>query len=84
MARSVVDDNAQIIVGEHLSQNANDKKEVAPALEEIQETMESFPIRWAWITYSPERPEGLDEAEVDAYVATGREGQKRPQASGRL
>lgn len=33
-----VDSDAQIIVGQHLSQNANDKQELKPALEQVEET----------------------------------------------
>jgi len=33
-----------MIVGEHLSKNANDKKEVEPALKEIKETTGEHPI----------------------------------------
>jgi vacuolar-type H+-ATPase subunit I/STV1 len=61
-----VDDNAQIIVGEHLSQNANDKKEVAPALEEIQETMGKLPDKMSLDNgyMSGANLKALDEAEV--------------------
>ena len=38
-----VDEDNQIIVGQHLSQNANDKREVDPALEEIKETTGHLP-----------------------------------------
>jgi len=38
-----VDEDNQIIVGQHLTQNANDKQEVAPALEEIKETTDDLP-----------------------------------------
>jgi transposase len=40
-----VDEDNQIIVGQHLSQNANDKKEVEPALQEMQETMGALPSK---------------------------------------
>ena len=73
-----VDEKAQIIVGEHLSPNANDKKEVAPALEEIQETMGELPDKMSLDNgyMSGANLEALDKAEVDAYVATGREDKK--------
>ncbi|MHC1725054.1 MAG: transposase [Syntrophobacteraceae bacterium] len=73
-----VDEKAQIIVGEHLSQNANDKKEVEPALEQIQETMGELPEKMSLDNgyMSGANLEGLGEAEVDAYVATGREDKK--------
>jgi transposase len=70
-----VDDKAQIIVGEHLSQNANDKEEVTPALEQIKETMGELPGKISLDNgyMSGANLESLDKAEVDAYVATGRE-----------
>jgi transposase len=73
-----VDEKAQIIVGEHLSQNANDKKEVEPALEQIQETMGELPDKMSLDNgyMSGGNLEALDKAEVDAYVATGREDKK--------
>jgi transposase len=73
-----VDDKAQIIVGEHLSQNANDKKEVAPALGQIKETMGELPDKMSLDNgyMSGANLKGLDKAEVDAYVAIGREDKK--------
>jgi len=38
-----VDEDNQIIVGQHLTQNANDKKEVKPALKEMNETTGDLP-----------------------------------------
>ena len=75
-----VDDKAQIIVGEHLSQNANDKLEVKPALEQIQETMGELPDKMSLDNgyMSGDNLEALDKAKVDAYVATGREGKEDP------
>jgi transposase len=73
-----VDEKSQIIVGEHLSQNANDKKEVEPALKEIQETMGGLPDKMSLDNgyFSGSNLEGLEKADVDACVATGREDKK--------
>jgi transposase len=73
-----VDQKSQIIIGQHVSQNANDKKEVAPALEEIQETMGKLPEKMSLDNgyLSGANLEGLEQAGVDAYVATGREDKK--------
>jgi transposase len=73
-----VDEENQIIVEEHLSQNANDKKEVEPALEQILETMGELPDKMSLDNgyMSGANLEALDKAEVDAYVATGREDKK--------
>ena len=69
-----VDKDNQIIVGQHLSQNANDKKEIEPALENIQKTTGTLPsILSADNGYmSGENLETLASAEVDAYVATNK------------
>lgn len=73
-----VDEKNQIIVEEHLSQNANDKKEVEPALEQIQETLGKLPDKMSMDNgyLSGANLEALDKAQVDAYVATGREDKK--------
>jgi hypothetical protein len=77
-AQISVDAKSQIIVGEHLSQNANDKQEVAPALVEIQETMGELPEKVSMDNgyMSGANLAELNEAGVDAYVATGREDKK--------
>jgi transposase len=77
-AQISVDEKAQIIVGEHLSQNANDKKEVGRALEQIQETMGELPEKMSLDNgyLSGANLEELEHAGVDAYVATGREDKK--------
>lgn len=73
-----VDKKNQIIVGEHLSQNANDKQEVGPALEQIQGTMGALPTKMSQDNgyMSGANLETFAEKEVDAYVATGREDKK--------
>lgn len=77
-AQISVDEKSQIIVGQHLSLNANDKKEVGPALEQIQETMEELPEKMSMDNgyLSGANLEKLNEAGVNAYVATGREDKK--------
>jgi len=71
-----VDEDSQIIVGQHLSQAANDKKEVEPTLQEMQETMGALPSKVSADNgyLSGNNLQALEDAEVDAYVATGREG----------
>jgi transposase len=73
-----VDEKAQIIVGQHLSLNANDKQEVGPALEQIQQTMGELPEKISQDNGYMSGPnlEKLAEAGVDAYVATSREDKK--------
>jgi len=77
-AQISVDEKSQIIVGQHLSLNANDKKEVGPALEQLQETMGELPEKMSMDNgyLSGANLEKLNEAGVNAYVATGREDKK--------
>lgn len=77
-----VDEDNQIIVGQHLTQNANDKKEVEPALEEIKETTDDLPDKISVDNgyMSGENLESFDGKEIDAYVATGK-GEKKDQRS---
>jgi len=44
-AQISVDADLQIIVAQHISQNANDQQEVEPALEALQETTDRLPDR---------------------------------------
>jgi len=68
------DKKAQIIVGEHLSQNANDKKEARPAIEELLETVGRLPEKLSIDNgyFSGENLSIIEEKQIDAYVATGR------------
>jgi transposase len=70
-----VDEDNQIIVGQHVSQNATDQKEVSPALEEIQETTGKLPEKMSLDNgfFSGENLETFEESDVDAYVACGRQ-----------
>ncbi len=74
-----VDSDNQIIVGQHLSQNANDKKEIAPALETIRDATDGrLPeIMSADNGYlSGDNLEALEESGVDCYIATSK-GEKK-------
>ena len=69
-----VDKDNQIIVGHHVSQNSNDKKEVAPALDEIKETTDAMPDKMSLDNgyFSGDNLEEFKEEELDAYVAVGK------------
>ena len=73
-----VDEDNQIIVGQHLSQNANDKREVDPALEEIKETTSDLPDKMSLDNgyMSGNNLESFDGKEIDVYVATDK-GEKK-------
>jgi len=75
-----VDEDNQIIVGQHLTQNANDKKEVEPALKEIKETTGDLPDKMSLDNgyMSAENLESFDDKDIDVYIATGK-GEKRDQ-----
>lgn len=77
-----VDSDNQIIVGQHLTQNANDKKEVKPALEEIEENTNRLPDKMSLDNgyMSGDNLEALEDNRIDAYVAIGR-GEKRDNSS---
>lgn len=70
-----VDSDYQIIVGQHVSQNANDIQEVTPALTALQKTTEGqLPDKMSLDNgyMSGTNLEALKDAPVDAYIATDR------------
>jgi len=73
-----VDEDHQIIVGQHLSRNANDKQEVKAGLEEIAEATGELPSRMSLDNgyMSGANIEKMAATEIDAYIATGREDKK--------
>jgi transposase len=75
-----VDEDNQIIVGQHLSQNANDKREVEPALKNIGETTGDLPDEMSLDNgyMSGHNLESFDGKDIDVYVATGK-GEKKDQ-----
>jgi hypothetical protein len=76
------DEDNQIIVGQHLSRNANDKQEVKLALEEIKETTDDFPDKMSLDNgyMSGNNLEAFEDKETDVYIATGK-GEKKDQRS---
>jgi len=75
-----VDEDHQIIVGQHLTQNANDKQEVEPALEVIKETTGDLPDKMSLDNgyMSGDNLESFDGKDIDVYIATGK-GDKKDQ-----
>lgn len=73
-----VDEDHQIIVGQHLSQNGNDKKEVNPAIEAMLEATGALPSKFSADNgyMSGDNLKALDEVDLDAYVATDK-GEKK-------
>ena len=77
-----VDQDNQIIVAQHLSQNANDKKEMKPAIKNIQETTGTLPSKMSLDNgyMSGDNLEALEAAGIDAYIATDK-GEKKNKIS---
>jgi len=73
-----VDKDFQIIVGQHVSQNANDKKEVEAGLESIQNTTGKFPdiISLDNGYFSAENLKALEASKIETYIATDRQDKK--------
>lgn len=73
-----VDEDHQIIIEQHLSQNANDKKEIDPALRNIQTTIGKVPAKMSFDNgyMSGNNLEAIEAANLDAYVATDK-GEKK-------
>ncbi len=74
-----VDSDNQIIVGQHLSQNANDKKEIAPALENLRDATDGrLPERMSADNgyQSGDNLEALEDSGIDCYIATNK-GEKK-------
>lgn len=71
-AQISVDADLQIIVGQHLSQNANDKQEIEPALQALQDTAGQLPAQMSVDNgyWSGGNLQALEQHEVDAYIAT--------------
>ena len=69
-----VDSQNQLIVGQHVSQRANDQQEVETALEQIEQTCGELPDKMSLDNgyYSGANLESLEDKQVEAYVATDR------------
>ena len=84
-AQISVDADLQIIVAQHVSQNANDKQEVAPALQALQETTDQLPEKLSADNgyWSGDNLQALEQSGTDAYIATdkGEKTHKIPLAS---
>jgi transposase len=67
-----VDEDNQIIVGQHVSQNANDKKELKPALEAVQAATGTSPDKLSMDNgyLSGDNLQEIDTSGIDTYVAT--------------
>jgi len=59
-------------VSQHTSQNANDKKEVAPALQALQNTTDRLPEKLSTDngSWSGDNLLALEQSGINAYIAT--------------
>lgn len=71
-AQISVDADLQIIVGQHISQNANDKQEVEPALQALKDTTERLPDKASVDNgyWSGGNLQAFEQSSIDAYIAT--------------
>jgi transposase len=71
-AQISVDADMQIIVGLHISQNANDKQELEPALQALQGTAGRLPDQLSADNgyFSGDNLQALEQSDIDAYIAT--------------
>ena len=69
-----VDEKDQIIVGQHLSQNVNDKKELEREVDEIEKNTKQLPEKITADSgyLSSDNISTLKENNIDGYIATGK------------
>jgi len=69
-----IDSKSQIIVGQRLSQNANDKNELKPALADIEKNTGGLPDKMSLDSgyMASDNISTLKDLKVDGYIATGK------------
>ena len=69
-----VDSKNQIIVGQHLTQNVNDKNELVKAVDEIENSTDKLPEKVSADSgyLSSDNIGALEDSKVDGYIATGK------------
>ena len=74
-AQISVESSHHLIVGEHISQSANDKKEAEPAIKEIEDTLGEKPVKMSLDNgyFSAHNIESVEDAGIDGYIAVGKE-----------
>ena len=84
-AQISVDSKDQIIVGCHLTQNANDKKELGRAIDEIEKNTDKLPEKITADSgyLSSENISVLKGNNIDGYIATGK-GEKDAKDTGKI
>ena len=74
-AQISVDSDLQIIVAQHISQNANDKQEVETGLQALQESTGRLPQQLSADNgyWSGDNLPALEQSSVDAFIATDKD-----------
>ena len=76
-AQASVDIDTMLIVGNHLSQNPNDKQELEPALEQLNQLPETIgKVNRAALDsgyFSEENTKRLEKEQIEPYIACGRQ-----------
>ena len=76
-AQAVVEQDSHLVVGKHVSQAANDKQEVEPALNELDKVAEELGKPEALVAdagyHSKENVERCVEQGIESYIAGSRE-----------
>jgi hypothetical protein len=77
-AQISVDEDSQIIVGQHLSQNANDKQEVELAMDAVKDATGRLPDKLSADNgyMSGDNLQALEDSPIDTYIATDK-GEKK-------
>ena len=73
-AQVAVDADTQVIVAAGVTQQANDKKQLAPMVEQVEENTGELPEKVSVDNgyYSDGNVEAMEEKDVDAYIAAGK------------
>ncbi len=77
-AQISVDEDNQIIVAQHISQHANDKQEIEPALVAIKEAAGTLPDKLSADNgyMSGDNLQALEDSPIDTYIATDKSEKK--------
>ena len=81
-AQAVVEQDSHMVVGNHVSQAANDKQEVEPALNELEKVADELGKPEALVAdtgyHSKENVERCVEQDIEPYIAGSRERHNQP------
>ncbi len=75
-----VDADSQVIVGQDVTNSATDRRQLVPALERIEETLQEIPREVSADAdfCSEHNLEELEQREIEGYIATGKQSHRLP------